>query len=161
MAGQRAQAILKVSLRSPIPRRHSLTKPKPLIMRRTKDSMLEGQPILRLPPKDIELVKMEFTPDERQVGVFSLLATFDSVERNLDYGDGMLTLTHYVQIYDDIEQQTQVRINKYIAKGTLVKNYSFVLVRSPPFLNPSISLEANAPSRSSFSACGNSPVIRN
>ncbi|KAI4522550.1 hypothetical protein K525DRAFT_255497 [Schizophyllum commune Loenen D] len=80
MAGQRAQAILK-----------------PLIMRRTKDSMLEGQPILRLPPKDIELVKMEFTPDERQ-------------------------------IYDDIEQQTQVRINKYIAKGTLVKNYSFVLV---------------------------------
>ena len=70
MAGQRAQAILKVSLRSPIPCRHSLTKPKPLIMRRTKDSMLEGQPILRLPPKDIELVKMEFTPDERQVGGF-------------------------------------------------------------------------------------------
>ncbi|KAL1746595.1 P-loop containing nucleoside triphosphate hydrolase protein [Schizophyllum fasciatum] len=80
LAGQRAQAILK-----------------PLIMRRTKNSMLEGQPILRLPPKDIELVSLEFTPDERQ-------------------------------IYDDIEQQTQVRINKYIAKGTLVKNYSFVLV---------------------------------
>ena len=76
-------------------------------------------------------------------------------------GDWGLTLTRNLQIYDDIEQQTQVRINKYIAKGTLVKNYSFVLVRSPPFLNPSLSLEANAPSRSSFSACGNSPVIRN
>ncbi|TRM63219.1 SNF2 family N-terminal domain-containing protein [Schizophyllum amplum] len=80
LAGERAQAVLK-----------------PLIMRRTKDSQLEGQPILRLPKKDIELVKLDFTPDERQ-------------------------------IYDDIEGQTHVRINKYIAQGTLVKNYSFVLV---------------------------------
>ena len=42
-----------------------------------------------------------------------------------------MLLTRNFQIYDDIEQQTQVRINKYIAKGTLVKNYSFVLVRLP------------------------------
>ncbi|KAF5383948.1 hypothetical protein D9757_007371 [Collybiopsis confluens] len=48
VAGQRAQTILA-----------------PLLMRRTKDSQLEGEPILKLKPKLIELVKLEFPPDER------------------------------------------------------------------------------------------------
>ncbi|KAI0070881.1 hypothetical protein K474DRAFT_1737680 [Panus rudis PR-1116 ss-1] len=50
LAGLRAQEVLK-----------------PLMMRRTKDSELEGEPILQLPPKDIELVRVEFSPEEREV----------------------------------------------------------------------------------------------
>ncbi|EAU87720.1 hypothetical protein CC1G_08756 [Coprinopsis cinerea okayama7 len=57
LAGSRAQAILK-----------------PLILRRTKNSTLEGKPILNLPPKDIEIVKLQFSPDEREV--------YDSFEKS-------------------------------------------------------------------------------
>lgn len=53
LAGARAQAILK-----------------PILLRRTKDSELEGQPLLQLPAKHIELVKLQFTPEEREVCYF-------------------------------------------------------------------------------------------
>lgn len=52
MLGERARAILA-----------------PLILRRTKDSKLEGDPILQLKPKTIELVTLEFSPDERDVSI--------------------------------------------------------------------------------------------
>ncbi|KAE9403438.1 hypothetical protein BT96DRAFT_1016994 [Gymnopus androsaceus JB14] len=50
LAGERARAILA-----------------PLLLRRTKNSTLDGEPILKLKPKTIELVKLEFSPDERDV----------------------------------------------------------------------------------------------
>ncbi|KAF8064022.1 SNF2 family DNA-dependent ATPase [Lyophyllum atratum] len=50
LAGSRAQAILK-----------------PILLRRTKDSKLEGEPILQLPPKSIELVKLQFSEEERDL----------------------------------------------------------------------------------------------
>ncbi len=50
LAGERARAILQ-----------------PILLRRTKDSELEGQPILRLPKKDIEITTLKFSPDEREV----------------------------------------------------------------------------------------------
>ncbi|ESK86005.1 snf2 family dna-dependent atpase [Moniliophthora roreri MCA 2997] len=50
MAGQRAQAILS-----------------PILLRRTKDSELEGEPLLKLPPKDIEVVMLQFSEDERDI----------------------------------------------------------------------------------------------
>ncbi|KAF9451016.1 hypothetical protein P691DRAFT_773496 [Macrolepiota fuliginosa MF-IS2] len=50
LAGTRAQAILK-----------------PLLLRRTKNSEIEGVPILQLPPKDIELIQLKFSPEEREI----------------------------------------------------------------------------------------------
>ncbi|KAJ6490225.1 SNF2 family DNA-dependent ATPase [Mycena vitilis] len=50
LAGQRAQMILK-----------------PLMKRRTKTSTLEGKPILTLPPKDIEIVRLQFSDEEREI----------------------------------------------------------------------------------------------
>ncbi len=50
LAGARAQGILK-----------------PILLRRTKDSKLEGKPLLTLPPKSIELETLKFSDDERQV----------------------------------------------------------------------------------------------
>ncbi|KAI6115018.1 SNF2 family N-terminal domain-containing protein [Pisolithus croceorrhizus] len=40
---------------------------KPLLLRRTKDAHLDGVPILQLPPKHIDLVTLEFSPDEREL----------------------------------------------------------------------------------------------
>jgi len=53
-SGSRAQAILK-----------------PLLLRRTKYSTLEGQPLLQLPAKHIEIVKLQFTDEERQVSTLA------------------------------------------------------------------------------------------
>ncbi|KAF8263933.1 SNF2 family N-terminal domain-containing protein [Lactarius quietus] len=50
LAGARAQSILK-----------------PILLRRTKDSKLEGKPLLTLPPKNVELVTLQFSPEERQI----------------------------------------------------------------------------------------------
>ncbi|OSD03838.1 hypothetical protein PYCCODRAFT_205289 [Trametes coccinea BRFM310] len=50
LAGIRAQAILG-----------------PIIFRRTKDAKLDGKPILELPPKDVELVYVDFSPEEREI----------------------------------------------------------------------------------------------
>jgi SNF2 family DNA or RNA helicase len=50
LAGARAQGILK-----------------PILLRRTKDSKLDGKPLLTLPPKSIELEMLQFSPEEREV----------------------------------------------------------------------------------------------
>ncbi|KAF5337985.1 hypothetical protein D9758_014335 [Tetrapyrgos nigripes] len=50
VAGQRAQTILA-----------------PLLLRRTKNSTLEGEPILKLKPKEIGLIKVPFSEDERDI----------------------------------------------------------------------------------------------
>lgn len=55
LAGSRAQAILK-----------------PILLRRTKNSTLEGKPLLVLPEKHIEIVKLKFTAEEREVSSLHL-----------------------------------------------------------------------------------------
>ncbi|KAL5496134.1 hypothetical protein ACEPAH_3051 [Sanghuangporus vaninii] len=49
-AGQKAQAVLR-----------------PHLLRRTKDSKLDGRPIIRLGPKTIDLIELEFTREERLI----------------------------------------------------------------------------------------------
>jgi SNF2 family DNA or RNA helicase len=53
LAGARAQGILK-----------------PVLLRRTKDSKLEGKPLLTLPSKTIDLEILQFSPEEREVRLF-------------------------------------------------------------------------------------------
>lgn len=50
LAGLRAQEVLK-----------------PLLLRRTKDADLEGEPLLQLPEKHIDIVTLEFSEDEREL----------------------------------------------------------------------------------------------
>ncbi|TBU55696.1 SNF2 family N-terminal domain-containing protein [Dichomitus squalens] len=50
LAGQRAQTVLM-----------------PLMMRRRKDATIDGEPILKLQPKHIELVTIDFSQDERDL----------------------------------------------------------------------------------------------
>ena len=37
------------------------------LLRRRKDSLLDGKKLVELPPKDLQLVKLEFTPEEREI----------------------------------------------------------------------------------------------
>ncbi|KAI0061315.1 hypothetical protein BV25DRAFT_1826795 [Artomyces pyxidatus] len=50
LAGLRAQEILK-----------------PILIRRTKNSTLEGKPLLELPPKTIDIITSQFSSDEREI----------------------------------------------------------------------------------------------
>lgn len=45
---------------------------KPILLRRTKDSKLDGKPLLTLPPKTIELETLQFSPEEREVNLLFL-----------------------------------------------------------------------------------------
>ncbi|KAF8488076.1 SNF2 family N-terminal domain-containing protein [Gautieria morchelliformis] len=67
------------------------------LIRRKKDSVLDGKKLIELPPKDVVLRRLTFTQDERD-------------------------------IYDVIEKRSQAIINKYLRAGTILKNYSSVLV---------------------------------
>ncbi|KAG9109343.1 hypothetical protein FRC07_008339, partial [Ceratobasidium sp. 392] len=80
LAGQRAQALLKKCL-----------------LRRTKETKLEGKPLITLQPKTIEIEELEFSPDERQ-------------------------------IYAAVEARQQQKFNRFLRAGTVMKNYSAILV---------------------------------
>ncbi|KAB5589713.1 ATP-dependent helicase [Ceratobasidium theobromae] len=80
LAGQRAKALLEECL-----------------LRRTKDSQLEGKPLITLPPKTIDIVELEFSPDERR-------------------------------IYAAVEMRQQEILTTFIREGTVMKNYSAILV---------------------------------
>ncbi|KAG8735272.1 hypothetical protein FRC10_010802, partial [Ceratobasidium sp. 414] len=80
LAGQRAQALLKKCL-----------------LRRTKETKLEGKPLIILQPKEIEIEELEFSADERQ-------------------------------IYGAVEARQQQKFNRFLRAGTVMKNYSAVLV---------------------------------
>ncbi|KDQ22579.1 hypothetical protein PLEOSDRAFT_1109681 [Pleurotus ostreatus PC15] len=67
------------------------------MIRRTKSSELDGKRLIELPPKEVELIKLEFTAEERE-------------------------------IYKMVEAKTQATFNRYLRAGTVLKNYSQVLV---------------------------------
>lgn len=37
------------------------------MIRRTKSSELDGKRLIELPPKEVELIKLEFTEEEREI----------------------------------------------------------------------------------------------
>lgn len=70
---------------------------KATMLRRTKNSMIDGKPILQLPPKNIEIETAMMDEDE-------------------------------TEFYRALEAGAQAELNKYINQGTVMKNYSNVLV---------------------------------
>ncbi|KAK7471064.1 hypothetical protein VKT23_002480 [Stygiomarasmius scandens] len=67
------------------------------LLRRKKDSMLDGKRLVELPSKEVVLQKLQFTEEERE-------------------------------IYQAVETQSQHKFNRYLRAGTVLKNYSHVLV---------------------------------
>ncbi|EKM76597.1 hypothetical protein AGABI1DRAFT_78341 [Agaricus bisporus var. burnettii JB137-S8] len=77
LAGTRAQAILK-----------------PILLRRTKDSNIEGVPILQLPPKDVELVKLKFSEQEREI--YNSFETRSKITINKFIRNNTLVKSHHI-----------------------------------------------------------------
>ncbi|KAI0085988.1 SNF2 family N-terminal domain-containing protein [Irpex rosettiformis] len=80
LAGHRAQAVLQ-----------------PIILRRTKNSTLEGKPILELPPKHVDLVRLEFSADERQL--------YEHMQRR-----AQLELNRYIKNGSVVKHHSQVLV---------------------------------------------------
>ncbi|KAJ3196277.1 hypothetical protein HK101_009542 [Irineochytrium annulatum] len=70
---------------------------KSVCLRRNKNSSLDGKPIIMLPPKEVFVDEVDFSPSERD-------------------------------FYTSLEQKTLLRFNKYLREGTVMQNYSNVLV---------------------------------
>ncbi|KAK0211484.1 SNF2 family N-terminal domain-containing protein [Armillaria fumosa] len=70
---------------------------KMFVLRRMKDTMLDGKHLIDLPEKETSLIKLEFTEEERE-------------------------------IYNMVEAKSQATFNRYLRAGTVLKNYSQVLV---------------------------------
>ncbi|EPQ55741.1 P-loop containing nucleoside triphosphate hydrolase protein [Gloeophyllum trabeum ATCC 11539] len=79
LAGMRAQEVLK-----------------PVLLRRTKDAKLEGEPLLQLPKKNVDVVELEFSSEERDL--------YDSFEKrvafriNRFYREGTILKKYVVMI---------------------------------------------------------------
>ena len=69
---------------------------KAILLRRTKQTKIDGQPIIRIPERTVEEAHAVFNDDEKQV-------------------------------YDSLEQRSQLTFNKYLRAGTVGKNYSNML----------------------------------
>ncbi|KAB8079502.1 SNF2 family N-terminal domain-containing protein [Aspergillus leporis] len=70
---------------------------KAVLLRRTKDSKIDGKPILQLPRRISEKRHAVFSEDEQE-------------------------------LYNSLEARTQLQFNKYLAAGTVGRNYSNILV---------------------------------
>ncbi|KAK0923873.1 hypothetical protein LTS01_026196, partial [Friedmanniomyces endolithicus] len=66
------------------------------MLRRTKKSTFEGQPILVLPERTTEVDNPEFSEDEKS-------------------------------LYEHLEKQTRLQFNRYVAEGSVGRQYSHVL----------------------------------
>ncbi|KAG5653742.1 hypothetical protein H0H81_010999, partial [Sphagnurus paluster] len=67
------------------------------LLRRMKDSKLDGRNLIELPNKTVSLIRLHFTQEERE-------------------------------IYTMVETNAQANFNRYLRAGTVLKNYSQVLV---------------------------------
>lgn len=70
----------------------------PIMLRRTKETVIDGKPILNLPPKTIEVVKTDF---------------YDEDER---------------EFYRSIAEKMTKIVNKFVRAGTVMNNYTSMLV---------------------------------
>ena len=78
------------------------------LIRRKKDSVLDGKKLIELPPKDVVLRKLTFSQDERDI--------YDAVGSSI-----CQTCTTTLSVTIQIEKQSQAIINKYLRAGTVLK----------------------------------------
>ncbi|OJT08730.1 hypothetical protein TRAPUB_340 [Trametes pubescens] len=107
LAGMRAQEILK-----------------PIILRRTKDAKVEGEPILQLPPKEVELVFVEFSTDEREL--------YDSFEKR-----AQIQINRFIRNNTLVKNHTEV-FTWILRLRQLCAHPHLVLEQADGFADPSV-----------------------
>ncbi|KAK1557308.1 hypothetical protein Q3G72_022192 [Acer saccharum] len=87
---------------------------KTIMLRRTKGTLLDGQPIINLPPKVIELKKVEFSDEER--GFYSQLE-IDSRDQFQEYAAAGTVEQNYVNILLMLLRLRQACDHPLLVKG--------------------------------------------
>ncbi|KAF7289976.1 SNF2 superfamily protein [Mycena indigotica] len=83
------------------------------LLRRMKTSMLDGQKLIELPEKTIDLVSLDFSPEERELYTQECFP---------------ICLFHFPDVDRQVETAQQAKFNKFLREGTVLKNYTSVLV---------------------------------
>lgn len=79
-----------------------------VLLRRTKDSELDGRKIIVLPSRREEWIELDFMPEEREMSVFLFIA----------YHQLSLILP---LSYNFVEARAQAVFNRFLAAGTVLK----------------------------------------
>jgi hypothetical protein len=87
------------------------------MMRRHKDSMLNGQRLLNLPPKTTEVVELDFTPEERDI--------YNAIEQRMKVRFGQFLRQGTSAL---VYRTTLAVLHKLTLIGTVLKHLSCVLV---------------------------------
>ena len=84
---------------------------KTTLLRRNKDTVLDGKKLITLPPKTVELIELEFCSEEREI-----------------YNVVSLALNHFPprgQRDLQVESKSQQIFNRFLRAGTVLKNYHY------------------------------------
>ncbi|RDA94500.1 hypothetical protein CP533_2734 [Ophiocordyceps camponoti-saundersi (nom. inval.)] len=92
---------------------------EPLVMRRTKDmKTADGQPLVKLPPKEVEIVKVELSAPERDIYDYIFEKAKRTLSRNVETGTVMKAFT---TIFAQI-----IRLRQSCCHPILVRNQDVV-----------------------------------
>ncbi|EMD32811.1 hypothetical protein CERSUDRAFT_143402 [Gelatoporia subvermispora B] len=113
LAGLRAQEVLR-----------------PLLLRRTKNSELEGKPLLELPEKHIDLVELEFSEEEREI--------YDQFERR-----AQICINRFIRDNTVVKNHTFVLV-MILRLRQLCGHPNLILSQADGFEDPSLMLASDA-----------------
>lgn len=83
---------------------------KTTLLRRNKDTVLDGKKLITLPQKTVELVKLEFCPEEREIyTAVSIACRF------------LFLSLHFQQV----ETKSQQIFNRFLRAGTVLRHYHY------------------------------------
>lgn len=78
------------------------------LLRRKKDTELDGRRLIELPEKKIDLIKLEFSEEEREV--YKMVGVVASMVFSKSESD-----------YLQVEARSQAKFNRYLRAGTVLK----------------------------------------
>ena len=84
------------------------------LLRRKKDSQLDGKNLIELPPKEVVLLRLEFSEEEREIYSMVTFANF------------FLTVDEKSNDDIQIEARSQAKFNRYLRAGTVLKYVFFI-----------------------------------
>ena len=95
---------------------------KTTLLRRNKDTVLDGKKLITLPPKTVELVKLEFCPEEREI--YQVVSTASQRFPSQNQPDLQ------------VETKSQQIFNRFLRAGTVLKNYHYSGSCAGAFVDP-------------------------
>ena len=81
---------------------------KAMLLRRKKDTKLEGKPLIQLPSKEVSIHRLEFTEEEREIYSMVLFNSY-------------LCNEFVILTVSKVEAKAQAKFNRFLRAGTVLK----------------------------------------